>query len=485
MSSNVNGDRQSSGSGANAETSNEMQNESLPLNAPRNESTSSGVAPEPDNEASASGTSNRNEIPSNFFQFNSEELPNVLQARNLLGAMSSRTLSGVTRVLQRSGSLFSPSVSSAVAVAALEASSSFSPSNSSLTQNSSEQRSPERMAEQEALLRRITERIARDRRERRSEERAERIRERRERRRRRRSRDSSSENEESSSRRQRRAENVVESLGELMVVPTSSTLGENAEGETSRRSDANADGSTGNANSTNANEDTNQNGDGPNSQEAESSNQPALQESTNHSSRGVRFTDNWARALGLESREEERNRMEASNRGSARGGLTLQRLVGREEGNEEGNDSDDDSINIDSVLDTELFGPLIDREHLLNNLMQRSIRRLRDVESEALAAQRSTDLKCPVCNEIFVDYEASNHPNAPGNRPGSTRCSHGALTLFTKLHQCPICFDEDIEPPNVVALSCGHVVCKEDFCKLGGHIGTERPAGCPKAKPLP
>ncbi len=477
MSSDVNGDRESSGSGVDSETNNETQNESLPPNPLRDE---------PNNEASASGNnnnSNRNEIPSHFFQLNPEQLPNVLQARNLLEGVSSRALSGVTRALQRSGSLFSPSVSSAVA--AFDASSSFSPSNSSLTQNSLERRSPERMAEQEVLLRRITERIARDRRERRSEERAERMRESLARRRRRRSRDSSSENEESTSRRRRRAENVVESLGELMVVPTSSTLGENAEGETPR-SDANVDSSTGNANAANANEDANQNGDGSNIQGAGPSNQPALEAVSNDGSRAprMRLNDERSRTFQRLFRRhvDDRNRMEASSRGSAGG-------------NDEGNDSDDDSINIDSVLAMDAglsfdLESLVDRDQILNNLMersilQRSIRRLRDIESEAFAAQRSTDLKCPVCNEIFVDYEASQHPNAPGNRSGSTRCSHGALTLFTKLHQCPICFDDDIEPPNVVALACGHVVCKEDFCKLGGHVGTERPAGCPKPKPVP
>jgi hypothetical protein len=148
----------------------------------------------------------------------------------------------------------------------------------------------------------------------------------------------------------------------------------------------------------------------------------------------------------------------------------------------------DDIMDNPSVDGTSFgIGDLVDRDRILNNLMQRSMGMLRDMEGggSTTSSNNTTDLKCPICSEIFVDYEASDHPNAPGKRSGSTRCSHGAMSLFTKLHQCPICFEDDIEPPNVVALACGHVVCKEDFCKLGGHVGTDRQAGCPAPKPVP
>mmetsp|Transcript_23108 Transcript_23108/g.47096 ORF Transcript_23108/g.47096 Transcript_23108/m.47096 type:complete len:345 (+) Transcript_23108:284-1318(+) len=99
-------------------------------------------------------------------------------------------------------------------------------------------------------------------------------------------------------------------------------------------------------------------------------------------------------------------------------------------------------------------------------------------------------VKCPLCNEIFRDYRDSNHPNAPCSRVQyeNTRCSHGAMSLYTTLDQCPICCEEQIEPPNVVALACGHLVCKEDFVKLGGFVGTNairRPRGNPQPLPLP
>ena len=157
----------------------------------------------------------------------------------------------------------------------------------------------------------------------------------------------------------------------------------------------------------------------------------------------------------------------------------------RNRGEDNDDDSDDDSIEIDSLTTRGMgfdLGSLIDRDRILDNLMRRSVGALREMEGITSSTSNATDLKCPVCNQVFADYEASDHPNAPGR---TTKCSHGALSLFTKLAHCPICFEEDIEPPNVVALACGHVVCKEDFVKLGGHVGSDekRPHGCPRAKP--
>jgi hypothetical protein len=86
-------------------------------------------------------------------------------------------------------------------------------------------------------------------------------------------------------------------------------------------------------------------------------------------------------------------------------------------------------------------------------------------------------LRCPVCSEMYPDYE-DTHPNR--GRIPEYRCSHGATIVFAKIGCCPVCLDDDVSPPNVV-LPCGHVLCKEDFGRLGGMVG-KRPQNIPPPK---
>eukprot|EP00535_Pseudo-nitzschia_heimii_P003973 CAMPEP_0197179936 /NCGR_PEP_ID=MMETSP1423-20130617/4731_1 /TAXON_ID=476441 /ORGANISM="Pseudo-nitzschia heimii, Strain UNC1101" /LENGTH=506 /DNA_ID=CAMNT_0042629941 /DNA_START=201 /DNA_END=1722 /DNA_ORIENTATION=- len=284
-------------------------------------------------------------------------------------------------------------------------------------------------------------------------------------RRRRRSRDPSNESEESAARRRRRASNVVESLRELLQVPTSSTLGDSAE-ETSPRSDA-GDGTAGgndNENGNQAEAEGNTTGAG-----AVDRRRPTLQFGIANMLRDDSDHEEEGNEDGNENDDEDDD--------------------DDDEDEDEDDESDDGSI---QIIDTRSFSDLgfeidglIDRDQILNNLMESSVSMLRNMAGAGAGAPVKTDLKCPVCSEVFVDYEASDHPNASGGRSSTTtRCSHGAMSLFTKLYHCPICFEEDIEPPNVIALACGHVVCKQDFCKLGGHVGPDRPSRHPKPKPV-
>eukprot|EP00531_Pseudo-nitzschia_arenysensis_P004216 CAMPEP_0116151934 /NCGR_PEP_ID=MMETSP0329-20121206/20376_1 /TAXON_ID=697910 /ORGANISM="Pseudo-nitzschia arenysensis, Strain B593" /LENGTH=494 /DNA_ID=CAMNT_0003648609 /DNA_START=162 /DNA_END=1646 /DNA_ORIENTATION=+ len=371
------------------------------------------------------------------------ETENIHRATDLLQGLSNRAISRAAEALQRTRAL------------AINASSAEQAASSSSPTTSLEQRLQQRMLQRQERSRQRAERAA---------ERRERSRERRSRRRLRAS-SSEENNEELAARRRRRAHNVVASLQDIMLVPTSSTLGENSTdaGTTSRSNGAN-DASAANAPAAAAAAAPSEN---PNNNGNESANDPRRAESQEGGSRpDVDNNDSEIRVF----RRRGQQRREA-----------IEMLF-------ESESDDDSSYGMNELIANGTgfeLGSLVDRDRILNNLMQRSISMLRDVEGASSARQRSTDLKCPVCNEIFVDYEASDHPNAPGSRSGSTRCSHGAMSLFTKLHQCPICFEENIEAPNVVALACGHVLCKEDFCRLGGHVGADRPSGCSRAQPLP
>lgn len=78
-------------------------------------------------------------------------------------------------------------------------------------------------------------------------------------------------------------------------------------------------------------------------------------------------------------------------------------------------------------------------------------------------------LKCPVCSQTHKELKekASNR-----FRQGiQHQCSHGAIMIFASC-DCPVCMEDNIEPP-MVALSCGHVICRQDFKRLGGRIGKD------------
>eukprot|EP00980_Cylindrotheca_fusiformis_P000143 scaffold24_cov128-Cylindrotheca_fusiformis.AAC.16 len=104
---------------------------------------------------------------------------------------------------------------------------------------------------------------------------------------------------------------------------------------------------------------------------------------------------------------------------------------------------------------------------------KRTKSRINTIEFQAfMMRQESPPVKCPVCNYVHADGQ---QPNQGGGTTGKFQphvqhaCSHGAKVLFTKLEECPVCMDE-VGPP-VVSLPCGHVVCEDDFERIGGRIG--------------
>lgn len=76
------------------------------------------------------------------------------------------------------------------------------------------------------------------------------------------------------------------------------------------------------------------------------------------------------------------------------------------------------------------------------------------------AAQDST-MKCPSCN--FVHHAKTD---VFGNQKG-VACDYDAREIFGITATCPICLEECSE---IVALSCGHVLCKMDYQRIGGYV---------------
>ena len=291
--------------------------------------------------------------------------------------------------------------------------------------------------------------------------------------------------------RRRRTFQVVNSLQELIPIPTSSTLGESSEGTPRSETEAAGNGTA----LSGSNEDLSDEREETSPWDAllENNNtlinllsaRPGLSALLQRGSERIR----WGEYPTNDSTGTPNNQNSQSHDYShiADQNQTINHSNSEGDGeNFEIVDEDMDGGNDDNIQGLSESLDHAFREQILNTMMDRSISMLRrSGNSGDNIIANTTDVKCPVCSEVFIDYEPSNHPNAAGNRPGSTCCSHGALLLFTKLHQCPICFEEDIEPPNVVSLSCGHVVCREDFFKLGGYIVTDDPEGRPHAKPVP
>jgi hypothetical protein len=80
-------------------------------------------------------------------------------------------------------------------------------------------------------------------------------------------------------------------------------------------------------------------------------------------------------------------------------------------------------------------------------------------------------------NPVFAAME-SEHAYCPAPPPSNglrmrlqDRYSHNARAVFYS-GSCPICLKDPIEPP-MVAFACGHLVCVNDFKKLGGRVGAD------------
>jgi hypothetical protein len=135
----------------------------------------------------------------------------------------------------------------------------------------------------------------------------------------------------------------------------------------------------------------------------------------------------------------------------------------------------------------ELAGvPPFMRNAVLERMVESAMNQFFNMAGESAEERRMKErtVKCPVCSEAYLDYKEGDHPNRIAARKTPQHCcSHGATMLFIKLDSCPICMEEHLEPP-AVALACGHVICKEDFEKLGGIVG-QRPADKPEPMALP
>jgi hypothetical protein len=83
-----------------------------------------------------------------------------------------------------------------------------------------------------------------------------------------------------------------------------------------------------------------------------------------------------------------------------------------------------------------------------------------------MQAREAKKLKCPTCMS-----EHAYCPAPPGT-PRTQDCySHNARAIFCS-GSCPICLEDNIEPP-MVAFACGHLVCVNDFKRLGGRVGAD------------
>jgi hypothetical protein len=155
---------------------------------------------------------------------------------------------------------------------------------------------------------------------------------------------------------------------------------------------------------------------------------------------------------------------------------------------DEGGDEGDDEYYFDGSVqddyDIEEF-----RSIVLRSMMEAALGEVFSAAAEgndnggSETMQRS--IKCPICSEVYLDYQESDHPNRAAARKNPTHCcSHGATMLFVKIESCPICMEQSDNEP-VVAFACGHVVCKDDFVRLGGILGERKPDEHPEPLALP
>ena len=76
-------------------------------------------------------------------------------------------------------------------------------------------------------------------------------------------------------------------------------------------------------------------------------------------------------------------------------------------------------------------------------------------------------MKCPSCN---CEHHAKT--DVFGNKKGqASKCDFGGREIFGVTTTCSICLDECSE---LVALPCGHILCKADYQRMGGFVQSFR-----------
>jgi hypothetical protein len=92
------------------------------------------------------------------------------------------------------------------------------------------------------------------------------------------------------------------------------------------------------------------------------------------------------------------------------------------------------------------------------------------LRNPAMMTREPKKVKCPNC---MSEHAYCPAPPATGGSQSrlQDRYSHNARAIFCS-GSCPICLEDQIEPP-MVAFACGHLVCVDDFKRLGGRVGAD------------
>jgi hypothetical protein len=133
-------------------------------------------------------------------------------------------------------------------------------------------------------------------------------------------------------------------------------------------------------------------------------------------------------------------------------------------------DNDDDnawrllnSLRAQGIDPTEGMDPATMLRALLGDMGPDDDRGAASATTTAPSLRDRDIFKCPVCNRQHVHTAASSSGNL------RHQVSHGAIMVFIQA-DCPVCMEDQVGPPTV-ALACGHVLCQDDFMKLGGRVG--------------